>query len=259
MIYNIHDIINDIHITVGETKRMNCPTCGGYNTFTITNNMGSLVWNCYKASCNIKGTTRKRMSVDEIKSVHDFKKDNEFVLPEYVVQSNDNYILKWFYDRNIDSNTVEFFHDVKENRVVFPIHQKGKTVDAIGRSLGKRLPKWRKYGSSGLPFTFGCGSVAVVVEDCLSALCIGSEVYVGVAVLGTTLTDIHKRYLSQFSTTIIALDPDALPKTMQFAKELRGHVNTVKVLRLTDDLKYRKEEDLINLNLLTPKGEPTWN
>jgi hypothetical protein len=46
---------------------------------------------------------------------------------------------------------------------------------------------------------------------------------------------------------------------MQFAKELRGHVNTVKVLRLTDDLKYRKEEDLINLNLLTPKGEPTWN
>ena len=22
-------------ITVGETKRMNCPTCGGYNTFTI--------------------------------------------------------------------------------------------------------------------------------------------------------------------------------------------------------------------------------
>tara|TARA_R100000353_G_scaffold130740_2_gene92796 strand:- start:1120 stop:1899 length:780 start_codon:yes stop_codon:yes gene_type:complete len=259
MIYNIHDIINDIHINVGETKRMNCPTCGGYNTFTITNNMGSLVWNCYKASCNIKGTTRKRMSVDEIKSVHDFKKDNEFVLPEYVVQSNDNYILKWFYDRNIDSNTVEFFHDVKENRVVFPIHQKGKTVDAIGRSLGKRLPKWRKYGSSGLPFTFGCGSVAVVVEDCLSALCIGSEVYVGVAVLGTTLTDIHKRYLSQFSTTIIALDPDALPKTMQFAKELRGHVNTVKVLRLTDDLKYRKEEDLINLNLLTPKGEPTWN
>ena len=259
MIYNIHDIINDIHITVGETKRMNCPTCGGYNTFTITNNMGSLVWNCYKASCNIKGTTRKRMSVDEIKSVHDFKKDNEFVLPEYVVQSNDNYILKWFYDRNIDSNTVEFFHDVKENRVVFPIHQNGKTVDAIGRSLGKRLPKWRKYGSSGLPFTFGCGSVAVVVEDCLSGLCIGSEVYVGVAVLGTTLTDIHKRYLSQFSTTIIALDPDALPKTMQFAKELRGHVNTVKVLRLTDDLKYRKEEDLINLNLLTPKGEPTWN
>ena len=259
MIYNIHDIIKDIHITVGETKRMNCPTCNGYNTFTITNNMGSLVWNCYKASCNIKGTTRKRMTVDEIKSVQDFKKGEEFILPEYVVQSNDNYILKWFHDRSIDSNTVEFFHDVKDNRVVFPIHQNGKTVDAIGRSLGKRLPKWKKYGSSGLPFTFGCGNVAVVVEDCLSALCIGSEVYVGVAVLGTTLTDIHKRYLSQFSTAIIALDPDALPKTMQFAKELRGHVNTVKVLRLTDDLKYRKEEDIINLTNITPKGEPTWN
>ncbi len=46
---------------------------------------------------------------------------------------------------------------------------------------------------------------------------------------------------------------------MQFAKELRGHVDTVKVLKLTDDLKYRKDEDIINLNNITPKGEPTWN
>ena len=69
MIYNIYDIVNDINIKMGETKRMNCPTCGGYKTFTITNNMGTVVWNCYKASCNIRGNTRKRISVDDIKEV----------------------------------------------------------------------------------------------------------------------------------------------------------------------------------------------
>jgi len=259
---NIDNILNDIDLDIGTTKRMDCPSCKGKNTFTITNNMGSVLFNCYKASCVVSGTRRVNLTVDQIKkSKQDTVQDKKFVLPEYIVPIKEdrfnNPIGGLTWKEKIWRDYC--LNDVKENRVVFPIHQKGKTVDAIGRSLGKRLPKWRKYGSSGLPFTFGCGSVAVVVEDCLSALCIGSEVYVGVAVLGTTLTDIHKRYLSQFSTTIIALDPDALPKTMQFAKELRGHVNTVKVLRLTDDLKYRKEEDLINLNLLTPKGEPTWN
>ena len=55
--------------------------------------------------------------------------------------------------------------------------------------------------------------------------------------LGTSLSDGHKKYL-QFSTAIVALDPDALPKTLQFAKELRGLVPNVNVLRLEDDLKY---------------------
>jgi hypothetical protein len=115
------------------------------------------------------------------------------------------------------------------------------------------------YGNSGLPFSFGCGKVAVVVEDCVSAAIIGSDVFVGVAVLGTSLTEIHKKYISQFSTAIIALDPDALPKTLSFAKELRGHVNDVRVLKLTDDLKYRNKIDFVNLNKLTPKETNTWN
>ncbi len=99
----------------------------------------------------------------------------------------------------------------------------------------------------------GQGKVAVVVEDCVSASVLDGEVYVGVAVLGTSLSESHKKYLSRFSTAIIALDPDALPKTMAFAKELRAYVNDVKVLRLEDDLKYKKRNDIENLINLTPK------
>ncbi len=110
-----------------------------------------------------------------------------------------------------------------------------------------------KVWKNNLPFVYGCGRVAVVVEDCVSAIAVGSEVYAGVAVLGTSLAESHKRYLSQFSTAIIALDPDAVPKTLAFAKELRGYVNDVKVLRVTDDLKYRRAEDFDKLNEITPK------
>ena len=59
--------------------------------------------------------------------------------------------------------------------------------------------------------------------------------------------------MTRFSTAIIALDPDALPKTLSFAKELRGYVNDVRVIKLNDDLKYRDENDMINLMNLTPK------
>jgi hypothetical protein len=61
----------------------------------------------------------------------------------------------------------------------------------------------------------GHGTVAVVVEDCVSAIAVvGNEVYVGVACVGYIISQNHiSRYLSQFSTAIIALDPDALPKT----------------------------------------------
>jgi len=167
--------------------------------------------------------------------------------------------LAWCREWQIDPIELNLLYDVKETRVVFPVYKDNKIVDAIGRSLKNRLPKWKKYGNSGLPFSFGCGKVAVVVEDCVSAAVVGSDVLVGVAVLGTSLSEIHKKYISQFSTAIIALDPDALPKTLSFAKELRGHVKDVRVLKLKDDLKYNNTEDFNNLNNLTPKEIQTWN
>ena len=238
-------------VPVGMTVRTKCPNCGE-RTFTVTNNMGSLVWNCFRASCNVKGGTRVRISVDDIRAgfggAQEFAEDT-FDLPPYVVDNLDNLFLKRFCATwGIDPKELGLLYDVKEDRLVFPIRHEGRIVDATGRSLSKRLPKWKRYGKSGLPYTSGCGKVAVVVEDCLSAAVVGYGTFVGVALLGTSLQESHKRYLSQFSTAIIALDPDALPKTLQMAKELRGHVNDVRVLRLTDDLKYRNPTDMENLH-----------
>jgi len=244
---NINMYINELDLSIGESKRLNCPSCNGYKTFTVTNNMGQMLWNCYKSSCQLSGSKRVSLSASDIKKHRqDVEKDNEpFVMPEYIVP----YDKENYYDIPKD----KLMYDVKEHRVVFPVIHEGRVVDANGRSLGKRIPKWKRYGKSDLPFVSGHGKVAVVVEDCVSASVLDSEVYVGVAVLGTSLSESHKRYLSQFSTAIIALDPDALPKTMAFAKELRAYVNDVKVLRLQDDLKYKKKDDIENLINLTPK------
>jgi len=248
----IYNIISDMNIPNGSTKRINCPNCKGYKTFTITNNMGNMIWNCYKVSCGLKGGTRVHLTSEDIRASlrgTSDKKEVKFVLPEYVVpHGNNKDVIRWTNQWQIDADELGLMYDVKEHRVVFPVIHDGEMVDATGRSLSGRLPKWKRYGNGGLPYSYGYGRVAVVVEDCVSAAVVGSDVLVGVAVLGTSLSELHKRYLMQFSTAIIALDPDALTKTLAFAKELRGYVSDVKVLRLTDDLKYRNPNDLTNLH-----------
>ena len=248
---NIYNIVSDMNVSNGETKRVNCPLCNGYKTFTVTNNMGSLVWNCYKASCGTKGGSRVRLSVDDIRKgfggAEEFASQDTFSLPEYIIPHNFD-VAEWAMELyGLDASALGLMYDVKEQRVVFPVRHDNRIVDATGRSMTKRLPKWKRYGKSGLPYVSGHGKVAVVVEDCVSAAVVGNDVWCGVAVLGTSLSESHKRYLAQFSTAVIALDPDALPKTLRMAKELRGYVDDVRVLRLTDDLKYRNPTDFENL------------
>ena len=258
--YNtLYNTLDDLSLYIGETKRMNCPVCKGYKTFTVTNNSGSLVWNCYKASCTVGGSKRVGMTADDIKRMRtkQEQKISTFELPIHIVSHRDGLHFNRFCDTyGLDAERLGLLYDVKEDRIVFPVVHNKVIVDASGRALAKRLPKWRRYGSSGFPYTSGQGDVAVVVEDCVSAAVVGSEKVVGVALLGTSLLEEHKQYLTQFSAAIVAMDPDALPKTISIAKQLRGHVDTVKVLRLNRDLKYQDKEDL---QKLTDIGETIWN
>ena len=242
-------------VAVGTTVRTECPSCG-QRTFTVTNEMGALKWNCFRASCTVKGSTQVSMSIDDIKTVllgHESDdKPVPFALPEYIV-TPPWVVLEWASELyGLDAQELGLMYDVKDSRVVFPIRHDGQIVDATGRALDKSPIKWKRYGKSSLPYVHGCGKTAVVVEDCVSAAVVGGDDYVGVAVLGTSLLDEHKRYLTQFSTAIIALDPDALMKSIEFARELQSYVDDVRVVKLTDDLKYRNPEDF---DKLTNVGE----
>ena len=113
IIFNIYKHIDDLHISDGETRRMSCPNCG-QKTFTITNNMGKLLWNCYRLSCNVSGHKRVRLTADEIKNRHMSNNVNEtFELPTYVVPHRENiYMDRWCSTWGLDINKLNLLYDV---------------------------------------------------------------------------------------------------------------------------------------------------
>ena len=250
----MYSFIQNLDIQESETIRMDCPECKGRKTFTVTNNNGQLLWNCYKASCNVRGTHKMRMSAESIYRRLNMIEDNtitDFCMPVNIVPLSSEYeqAMAWAFGWGLSPNRHGLMYDIREHRVVFPVVHEGITVDATGRAIGKRLPKWKRYGSNRLPYTYGYGKVAVVVEDCISAAVVGDDRHTGVALMGTSMSNEQKQYLSQFSTALVALDRDAVSKALQLARELDGVVDKVKVLMLKDDLKYGNDRDIELLNM----------
>ena len=251
---DIRNFVDDLDVPNGATVRRNCPVCEGFKTFTVTNKNGMTVWNCYKAGCFVHGGTRTYLSVDDIRNTMQARDEAEpvWTKPDYIVQGIKHAALQKFLDAwSLQSMRPSPLYDVKEHRIVFPIFRGKTMVDGAGRSLANRLPKWKRYGESGLPYTYGSEKVAVIVEDAISAAVVGTvSSCAGVALLGTSLQSTHKKSLEAYAKLIVALDPDALPKTLSIAQELKAIHERVCVLRLTDDLKYRNPRDIQNLENL---------
>ncbi len=253
MYTTLNNILDEYDVGFGETVRFDCPVCGGLNTFSISNIGGSIVWNCYKASCDVSGTRSKAWTIDDLDRMREGQKEKPFVLPEYIVPCN-QFVGDWADSWDLNAIDLGLMWDAKEERAVFLVKDGDKIVDATGRALTKRQPKWKRYGSSSLPYACGSGAVAVVVEDCVSAAVVAEvKNCVGVALLGTSLNDTHKQYLSQFSTILVALDPDAILKSAYHAQQLELYVDDIHILNLQKDLKYRNPNDIHRL------GEMAWN
>jgi len=257
----ISDFIDTLDLHVDATYRGDCPVCHGKNTFTVTRDLGNVLYNCYKNSCRIAGAHHKNMDAFTIKTLlthgnttiapesYTQALQETFELPPYlttlapttITQKAKDFLDKWhIYPEHV-------LYDVRQDRVVFPVRHEGRVVDAVGRSLTGRQPKWLRYASSPVPYMWGDGDCMVIVEDAISAYKVG-EIFgeaVGVALLGTQLTAFHKWFFStyyKYNNFIIALDPDARDKSIKIAKELGG-----KALNLRDDLKYSRADDLNNL------------
>lgn len=251
---NILDYVENLDIANGMTARKDCPVCGGLKTFTATNKNGMLIWNCYKAGCSVQGGTRRYLSVDDIRNSmqHTENEDTLWTKPEYLVHGCKHVdVVKFLKHWSLSGMEPRTLYDVKDHRIVFPVLKNKVMIDGVGRSLSNRLPKWKRYGESGLPYIYGDSRVAVVVEDAVSAAVVGIQgKATGVALLGTSLQDTHKEPLLKFSKIIVALDPDAAPKTLRIAQELRCVHSQVSVLKLKDDLKYTNQQDMTHLENL---------
>lgn len=242
--------VDNLDLQLEERHRSNCPSCDGHNTFTVTRTTSGVLYNCYKAGCDLSGASGVAIRVSDM--LHKATKtEQEFVLPDYVVRNRPE-IQAWATQWDLDANHFQLQYDVKENRVVFPVYHKHKIVDATGRAISKQIaPKWKRYGTSSLAYTTGKGHIAVLVEDVISAAVVSlvDDSCMGMAILGTSLLSAHVGQLQECTGIIVALDPDAAKKTLEFTRQLRGELPNTKVyaLNLEDDLKYRRKNDIVNI------------
>jgi len=259
----IKQLIDGLHLDFSQSLTLNCPVCGGYKKFSVTNLDGTIVYNCYRNSCGTKGAVKTTMTSEQVQKkmrlAHEARKRSlDFVLPEYITVDILNTSMKRFINR-WGLRNVRLYYDVKDKRAVFPIFENNKMVGAIGRALNNIFPKWLRYDKTANYYSHVLtseSSVAVVVEDVISATVLAQEIpqVTGVAILGTSLNDKHREYLTKFKKIVIALDPDAATKTIGYTKELKsfcGDKTSVLAYRLEDDIKYRRENDINNIKEIT--------
>ena len=252
-------------LTTHGDYRGDCPFCGGKNTYTATIGGGSLKWNCYKMDCHVSGIHDTDMTAEEImnlmsKTVKQTRQQEAetMEIPVYVVKPTSFHDKFHRFTKRYGLAVGGLLYDVKDERAVFLIRDKHrKLIDAIGRSLNGAMPEWYRYTGNADVYTRCMGQpngVVVIVEDIISAITIAKmrPNVTGMAVLGTNINHTHMAYLEDYSKIIVALDPDATNKSIEYRKEIQSWTGIrTMAMMLQDDIKYKTEEDLIKLKEYT--------
>jgi len=233
--------------------RSDCPVCGKPNTFSVSDDGLQRMWFCFHADCNVSGRTGIVLSKDFAKIAikkptgrADKVLPDKFSVPDTFVSLSRNLDAELYvrsvhaYDAYL-SGAADIRYDFKRNRVAYIVKTDNKIVDAAGRSLDGRNPKWYRYNNSSVPFACGDKATALLVEDCASA-CAVSNLVTGVALLGTNLLDEHIEFLSKYKQVFVALDKDATDKALDMVKILCRKVPT-KLMVLDRDLKNLNNEE----------------
>lgn len=255
----IRDYLEMLGLHEGMSVRTKCPKCGGKD-FSVAMVDGSILYNCYKASCNITGAHHVGLTAADIqKKLMRMERDtlpptkHTMVIPEYfqpVQLSQQALSILTTYGLSVQDK----MYDIKGDRLVFLIKHKGRIIDAAGRKLGRKDgPKWFRYTGAADYFYNGAAKKVVVVEDCISACVVARQFpnAVGFALLGTSLTAAHKAALMEYDSIYFALDPDATSKNIQYTKDMRMWSGLpVKAVQLEDDLKYQRPADMQNMKEL---------
>ena len=236
--------VESLEIAPFGRYRSDCPVCNRRNTFSVTDDGVQRLWFCFHADCNVSGRTSVKLSREHAPQA--FKKrvspsnntSTDFEIPDTFVSLSRS-LEAMQYTRKVNchyaylAGKVDLRYDFKKDRVVFLVKDGSKVIDAVGRSLTDRAPKWYRYGSSGKPFVCGDGRIGFVVEDCASACCV-SNLVKGVALLGTNLLEGHIQELTKYEKVFVALDKDATDKAIQMVRVLSGYVPTRLAILATD-------------------------
>jgi hypothetical protein len=258
-VMNIRKYLESMDLRDGESRRLVCPSCNAKGTFTVTKEMGQIKYNCYKLDCTVGGYHHTDLTAAEVKLLLSKqekaapKEAETMEIPEYVVQPGAEHDKFWRFVKRWGIASTALLYDVKDERVVFPIHWKGRIIDANGRAVGGKIPKWYRYSGKADYFLYGSGTTLLVVEDCTSAMIAAQELptVTAMAILGTSLTPQHMAKIAEYDRVVVALDPDAAHKTLLFKRDIALWTGADAVaFRLDDDIKYRLDDDIERLKEL---------
>ena len=232
----LNSYVEELTLQPFGSLRLDCPVCQKKNTFSVRDTGYERMYNCFYAGCDTRGFTGKRLTKSNSKSAfmeRVTKADkivvDKFVLPDTFVPLTRNdkalqYVRQVHAYSAYLSNKADIMYDVRQNRVVFLVKNDRKVVDAVGKSLDNRKPKWYRYGKSSHPFVCGDKSHVFVVEDCASA-CSISDITTGLALLGTNLLSSHLEVIQRFDKVVVALDKDATSKAVDISRKISQVAN----------------------------------
>lgn len=238
----------------GERFRGRCPKCRRPDTFSATRIGAKVVYNCFSASCAASGSFRVGYTPEDVRAAqHPLKCDLEASEIDQINMATNmggfryDPVLSDFVERH-GITTDGWTFDPADSRAVFLIrNETGQVVDAIGRSLIGRLPKWKRYGKSRAPLVIGSDRRnIVIVEDVISAIKLSNILpeWAAMPILGTSLSADAVTVLSSFKNGLIALDKDATDKAIQMHRRLAPFLDRCRVVMLECDIKDDTEENI---------------
>jgi hypothetical protein len=247
------EYVKSIILKEGDRHTADCPFCGGKNKFTLDKFDGKLIWNCYRASCGVKGAYSGKRDINAAKSYLQGNATQRFKakykeIPTLTTRVT-NHEPAVSYLKHVNSYDAYLRGDIKikyapkEDRVLF---YNSEGTGAVGRSLRPVRAKWWSYGDLSEGIHVGTGKHAVLVEDVASACSVSNcDNMTAVALLGTNITKSIAKTLNKYERITLVLDNDASLKAISLARKLNMHCN-VRFTRL--DLKYlttQAIEDLV--------------
>ncbi len=211
-----------------------------------------MLYNCFSASCPISGAADYEATADDLRAVWANKEpaQRDFEVPAWWLPvTAEKRALDYLRANNsleaVVAGAAQVRYDPRQDRVVFLCIDQGQVVQAVGRGLKSSIkPKWYKYVNSGFPFVTSVHStnLAIAVEDAASA-CAVFHHGVGIALLGTFLTDQCLSQLRHYKNVILALDKDATRKAVELSAVIKQFVNC-RIVMLDKDLKHCSKEEL---------------
>lgn len=234
-----------------------CPACKGGDTgertLSVARKDGRLMWICHRASCPFRGSEWGPCRVGELYTRTPSPRG--VTGRDYIRTSSplpDKYREMFTEKYSLEINTLAHWGigwAEEDKRVVMPVRNRQ------GEDIGAQLRSYEGANPKTITHTEACAVAwyartgdtrhLIIVEDQVSAMRLWQRGVSAVALLGTHLNEemVSEIRKTKFKSVVIALDNDAIAKSVQFVIKFRSYLPML-LLPISKDIKDQTEREL---------------